>query len=288
MNVQIETINPIFIEHEGFYYLEFEGGFYKGCRRCGGEGHHSHNGEHSRCYDCDNTSAKLGDFISDDRADAEKWCHVRALAKANRDRKRFAKEQAARDARDARVAALKATDADVVDMLQKIYDDENEAYGTGDYSKVSKNGFLRDMAGKLFNASENGLTENMVAALRKVVVREAEKAVAKESLPALVEGRRAITGKVVSTKEVESDFGTGYKMLVEEVDGTRVFGSIPSNLWNEVEFLGAYRKHAWNETDDVMTKLVGMELTFTATVEISKNDKSFGFFKRPTKAEIVA
>ncbi|UAJ16132.1 hypothetical protein SEA_TINYMINY_41 [Microbacterium phage TinyMiny] len=288
MNALIQTINPIFVEHEGMLYLEFEGGFYKGCRRCGGQGHYSHNGDHSRCYECDNTSAKLGDYISDNRADAEKWCHVRALAKANRERKANAKAQAARDARDARVAVLKATDADVVAMLQKIYDDENEAYQTGDYSKVSKSEFLRDMASNLFNASGKDLSENMLVALRKVVAREAEKAVAQAALPALVEGRREIAGKVVSTKTVESDYGTGYKMLVELSDGTRIFGSIPNNIWNEVEFLGAYRKSAWNETDGVMTKLVGMELKFTATIEASKNDKSFGFFKRPAKAEIVA
>ncbi|UVF61370.1 hypothetical protein SEA_SPARCETUS_41 [Microbacterium phage Sparcetus] len=288
MNALIQTINPIFVEHEGMLYLEFEGGFYKGCRRCGGQGHYSHNGDHSRCYECDNTSAKLGDYISDNRADAEKWCHVRALAKANRERKANAKAQAARDARDARVEALKVTDADVVAMLQKIYDDENEAYQTGDYSKVSKSEFLRDMASNLFNASGKDLSENMLVALRKVVDREAEKAVAQAALPALVEGRREIAGKVVSTKTVESDYGTGYKMLVELSDGTRIFGSIPNSLWNEVEFLGAYRKSAWNETDGVMTKLVGMELKFTATIEASKNDKSFGFFKRPAKAEIVA
>ncbi|WMI33137.1 hypothetical protein SEA_RIKSENGUPTA_41 [Microbacterium phage RikSengupta] len=288
MNALIQTINPTFVEHEGMLYLEFEGGFYKGCRRCGGQGHYSHNGDHSRCYECDNTSAKLGDYISDNREDAEKWCHVRALAKANRERKANAKAQAARDARDARVEALKVTDADVVTMLQKIYDDENEAYQTGDYSKVSKSEFLRDMASKLFNASGKDLSENMLVALRKVVAREAEKAVAQAALPALVEGRREVVGKVVSTKTVEGDYGTSYKMLVELADGTRIFGSIPNNLWNEVEFLGAYRKSAWNETDGVMTKLVGMELKFTATIEASKNDKSFGFFKRPAKAEIVA
>lgn len=275
-------------EFEGFTYLELDGRFYKGCKRCGGTGHYSFDGFSSDCYECGNSPyAKLGAEFSSE-ADAQKWCHVRALAKANRDRKRIAKEQAARDARDARVAALKETDADVVAMLQKIYDDENEAYGTGDYSKVSKNSFLRDMASKLFNAGDKGLTENMVVALRKVVVRETEKAAAKAALPALVEGRRVLTGKVVSTKSFESDYGTAYKMLVELEDGTRIFGSIPSNIWNEVEFLGAYRKAAWNETDGVMTKLVGMELTFTATVEASKDDKSFGFFKRPTKAEIVA
>lgn len=286
MNTTATT--PQTIEFEGFTYLELNGHFYKGCKRCGGTGHYSFDGYSSECYECGNsTYGKLGAELPSREA-AEKWCHVRALAKANRDRKRFAKEQAARDARDTRVAALKETDADVVAMLQKIYDDENEAYGTGDYSRVSKNGFLRDMASKLFNAGSDGLTENMLVALRKAVVREVEKVAAKAALPALVEGRRTVAGKVVSTKSFESDYGTAYKMLVELEDGTRIFGSIPSNLWNEVEFLGAYRKSAWNETDGVMTKLVGMELTFTATIEASKDDKSFGFFKRPTKAAIVA
>lgn len=275
-------------EHEGYTYLELGGRFYKGCKRCGGTGHYSFDGYSSECYECGNSPlAKLGVELGSKEA-AEKWCHNKAVAQANRDRKREAKAQAARDARDARVAALKATDADVVAMLQKIYDDENEAYQTGDYSKVSKSGFLRDMASNLFNAGGRDLSEKMLVALRKVVAREAEKAVAQAALPALVEGRREVVGKVVSTKTVESDYGTGYKMLVELSDGTRIFGSIPNNIWNEVEFLGAYRKSAWNETDGVMTKLVGMELKFTATIEASKNDKSFGFFKRPAKAEIVA
>jgi hypothetical protein len=287
--IGFERINPTFIEHEGMYYLEFEGEFYKGCKRCGGEGHYSHNGEHSRCYECDNTSAKLGEHIGSDRKVAEKWCHVRALAKANRERKAEETRLKLVAARDERVAALKLTDPEVVALLQKTYDDENEAYATGDYDVISKtNPFLRTMAGKLFNAGEKGLTENMVAAVRKNVAWAAEKAVADAAKPALVEGRRVITGKVVSTKAVEGDYGTSYKMLVEEENGTRVFGSIPGNLWDEVEFLGSYRKLAWNETDGVMRKIVGMELTFTATVEVSRDDKSFGFFKRPLKASVVA
>jgi hypothetical protein len=287
--IGFETIKPTFIEFEGMWYLEYQGGFYKGCKRCGGEGHYSHNGEHSRCYECDNTSAKLGEYISDDRKDAEKWCHVRALAKANRERKAEEARLKLVAARDARVEALKATDPEVVALLQKTYDDENEAYNSGDYAVIERtNPFLRQMAGKLFNAGEKGLTENMVAAVRKNVVWAAEKAEADAAKPAVVEGRRVVTGKVVSTKAVEGDYGTSYKMLVEEEGGARVFGSIPNALWDEVEFLGAYRKLAWNETDGVMRKLVGMELTFTATVEASSKDKSFGFFKRPAKASVVA
>lgn len=284
----IETIRPNFIEHEGFIYLEFEGEYFKGCKRCGGDGHYSHNGEHSRCYECDNKGyAKLGEQLASKEA-AEKWCHVRALAKANRERKANEKAAKARAARDARVEAMKASDPQVFVLLQKIYDDESEAYQTGDYSKVSKSAFLRDMAGNLFNAVGKDFTENMMAALRKVVAANAERAVVDAARPACPEGRIIITGTVVSTKSYETDFGTAYKMLVEDESGFKVYGSIPSNLWSEVEFLGAYRKLAWNETDGVMTKLKGMQVTFTATVEQSKDDKSFGFFKRPTKASVVS
>jgi hypothetical protein len=34
--------------------------------------------------------------------------------------------------------------------------------------------------------------------------------------------------------------------------------------------------------------LIGLQVTLTATVEQSRNDESFGIFKRPTKAGISA
>jgi hypothetical protein len=32
----------------------------------------------------------------------------------------------------------------------------------------------------------------------------------------------------------------------------------------------------------------GLKITFFATVQLSENDKSFGYFKRPTKVEIIS
>lgn len=113
------TINPNFIEFEGFYYLEFEGEFYKGCRRCGGEGHYSYNGEHSRCYECDNTSAKLGERLPS-RAAAEKWCHGRALARANRQRKAEEKRLAKLAKRDEAWDALETAHPAVWALLTSV------------------------------------------------------------------------------------------------------------------------------------------------------------------------
>ncbi len=76
------------------------------------------------------------------------------------------------------------------------------------------------------------------------------------------EGRYEVQGEVLSTKWQESDFGGSLKMLVE-VDGFKVWGSVPSAL-------GPLER--------------GDRVAFTATVEASSDDKSFGFFKRPTKA----
>lgn len=276
-----ETISYTEVEFEGSIVLLHAGVYFKGCKRCGGTGHYSFNGYDSICYNCNNSpSGRLGDELGTE-ADARKWAHKRELARQARIRaeeRRVAKLVAALDAK---VAYLRTVDNEVVEFLLAI--DLNS------YEDRSVTTFVRDMAEHVQYPSkgEKVMTGNMIAAVRKIIERNAEKAAVKAALPPVVEGRRVVTGKVVSTKAVEGDYGTSYKMLVEEADGTRVFGSIASSLWDDVQFLGSYRKLAWNETDGVMTKLVGMEVTFTATVEASRDDKSFGFFKRPIKASIV-
>lgn len=257
------VINPNIIEHEGFYYLEFEGEFYKGCRRCGGSGHYSHNGEHSRCYECDDTSAKLGEHLASREA-AEKWCHERAVRRAQRLRKAEAKAKAAQDARDARIAA---TDPEVVEALRKVYDAEQEAYATGDYRLIQRtSGFLRTMAGKLFNASENGLTDNMVAAVKRTIEQDKARAAESAANP-VVEGRQVITGEVIFAKEVENDYGFSVKMLIKTDKGFKVYGTVPS---------------AMLETSTV-EEIKGRRVTLTATVSASQDDPGFGFYSRPTK-----
>lgn len=265
----------------GADWVQVEGSekFTKLCRKCGGTGQHwAVHQDDGVCYSCNGSGV-------DHRTGTKtlKELEQKLAAKA----REFARKEAARLAicaeRDARVARLAAAEPAIADLLQKTYDNENEAYNTGDYNVVSStNKFLREMAAQIHNAQGRDLSERQLEAVRKFTV-------ARPSTGApVVEGRYEMVGKVVSTKTVESDFGTGYKMLVELADGQRVFGSIPNNLWSEVEFLGGYRKLAWDETDGVMKKLVGMELKFTATVERSSKDESFGFFKRPTKASVVA
>jgi hypothetical protein len=206
------------------------------------------------------------------------------------------REQAERDGARREAARIKRFEVKEAARIKKIADRDSKiadwaSQGNEDILEALKlhtdedlgSSFLESMRSALYKFGS--LTEKQTAAAHKVLDSRAAKAAA--PVVAVITGRVVITGKVISTKSYETDYGTAYKMLVEDERGFRVFGSVPSNLWDEIEFLGSYRKIAWNETDGVMIKLVGMELTFTATVEQSQNDAGFGFFKRPAKAAIV-
>lgn len=269
----------------GYNYLLHDGQYYRGCRRCGGSGHYSFDGYSSECYECGNTSARYGVCVGT-LEEATKDAEKRAKAKAARDAKRQREYQKKVDAAQALRDELKASDPDVYDFLMGISIDTVDEYDDG--SKLEKNQFIRAMAETLrWVGQSRRFTPNMIAAVRKAMETRAAKAVVNAAKAPVVEGRRVITGKVISTKVVEGDYGTTYKFLVEEEGGARVFGSIAKDLWNQVEFMGQYRMQYWNESEGVMAKLVGMEVTFTATVQVSKDDKSFGFFSRPTKASVV-
>lgn len=98
----------------------------------------------------------------------------------------------------------------------------------------------------------------------------------------VVEGNGVITGTVLSTKNVESYYGTTTKMLVLDDRNFKVWGTLPSALE------GSY---TWNEArgdyDEVVAASKGDRVSFVANVEASDDDKSFGFFKRPRKAAFV-
>jgi hypothetical protein len=100
----------------------------------------------------------------------------------------------------------------------------------------------------------------------------AERDAARADLPAF-QGRATVLGTVISTKVVESDFGTTVKMLVEHADGWKVWGSVPNSLF----LIG-----------DTQRALVrGDVVRFDAKIQKSDQDPKFGFFSRPTKATLV-
>jgi len=87
------------------------------------------------------------------------------------------------------------------------------------------------------------------------------------------EGKYEITGKILSIKykNIEETPYPGYRMLVEDAEGRKYYGSAPAALLESV--------------GDVES-LIGREIIFSATVNRSSNDPYFGFFKRPKLVKI--
>jgi hypothetical protein len=105
--------------------------------------------------------------------------------------------------------------------------------------------------------------------------------VAPEPTAPVVEGRIVITGEVLSEKWQTSDYGEQHKMLVRDDRGFKVWGSVPA----------AIEMSRFHDADGMYQEIPGVEkgsrVTFTATVEASRDDESFGFFMRPSKAELL-
>jgi hypothetical protein len=130
------------------------------------------------------------------------------------------------------------------------------------------------------------LVERLLVELdEKVTAYEAELAAKEEEplAPPAPTGRVEVEGEVVHTKWQENDFGGALKMLVVADAGWRVYASVPTALCGS----GHYdeKTGSWIET---ATADKGDRVAFTATLERSRDDESFAFAKRPTKARFVS
>lgn len=112
-----------------------------------------------------------------------------------------------------------------------------------------------------------GLLASAVSAYDKAMGREIEKKAQEEmpKVPVVPGSGVPVEGSVVSTKLVDSDYGSTLKMLLQ-CEGYRLWGSVPKTLAG-VE--------------------VGDRVRLVANVETSRDDEFFGFFSRPRKGEWV-
>jgi len=193
-------------------------------------------------------------------------------------RAKFIKDRAAREAaaleKQLRRDAFRAANEDVVAFLEAVEDRYN-GYGEAD--------FLTSLKQQL--ASKGELSEAQVAAARRSIQRQAERdarraaeQAALATAPALPEGRREITGEIVSTKVTHGTYGETFKMLVREDDGNKVYGTIAQALWSQLAAKG---------NSDGLNGFRGERVTMTAKVERSRDDQHFGFFSRPTNAHLL-
>jgi hypothetical protein len=145
--------------------------------------------------------------------------------------------------------------------------------------EYTHNSFLVDVAHKLRQYGD--LSERQIAAVRASVQREQEfQARKRERLRAagnrtsqrphanVPTGRVEITGEVYKVRFPEpEDAFPSTKVLIADDRGFRVWGTLPSSL------------------DSVQR---GDRVSLVATVQVSKNDLSFGFYSRPTNGRLLA
>jgi hypothetical protein len=140
--------------------------------------------------------------------------------------------------------------------------------------------FICDIAYKM--QRDGQLSERQIAAVCKAVerengwlIRDAARAAAQAAEQATAtpapHGRVRVTGKVLSTKAQDGDWGTVWKMLVQAVEGYRVWVSIPREIDPD--------KGQW--------------VAFTATLAAKQStpgeeaDPFFAIGTRPVKGEII-
>lgn len=142
---------------------------------------------------------------------------------------------------------------------------------------VAASEFLSDIGDKILQGKE--LSERQIEAAIRVhaqqiefaqrkAARAAEEQAAKDA--GLIEpaptGKAVVTGTVLSTKLQESQYGNTWKMLVKDDRGFKVWCSIPAAIADAAK---------------------DMRVTFSITLEPSKDDPYFSFGKRPTKAAFL-
>jgi hypothetical protein len=197
---------------------------------------------------------------------------------AKRER-REAKATAARQSAADRVAAARAELFEEWPILREL---ETDRYADPTWD------FIVSMRAALAagNMSPRQIAAS-VTAIERTQKRDADRAAADAVKAAAIadgvavtEGRQAIRGVIVGVKEEPDRFSYSRdayitKITVACADGTRLYGTFPRDLepeWTH-EIADAYV--GWGD------RMKGQRVTFVATVQPSKNDPLFGYFKRP-------
>ena len=135
--------------------------------------------------------------------------------------------------------------------------------------------------------------ENLATAVAEREARNAREAERKAAAEPVPTGRTTITGPVLSWKTVTNSFSYYaediLKIVVEDQRGFRVFGTCPAKLADAArDAFYADRDSALYGSDVWKNEaLKGALVTFTAQLEPSADDPHFGFFKRPTSAQLL-
>lgn len=153
----------------------------------------------------------------------------------------------------------------------------------------SGGGIVSDIRGK--GRRYGSISERQADLVKKIArehhewnARKAEEAEERGPVDDVPEGRVEIVGTVISHRWDEGYYGSTHKMLVEAEEGRwRVWGSVPSKIDDEI-YTTQFNEEGWPISGGT---LEGSKVSFTASVEPSKDDSTFGFYKRPTKPVLI-
>lgn len=143
-------------------------------------------------------------------------------------------------------------------------------------------GIVRDIADKLDRYGR------MSEAQRDLVMKLAgQHAAEKANAGTVLAGRQTITGTVLSAQWRDSYSGSTAKalVLVDTPDGpVKLWGTIPSILVDLIADRSrtvSVRNGHYSQEAGTLSAARGATLTFTGTVEPSRDDNAFGFWSRP-------
>ncbi|MDR1213735.1 MAG: hypothetical protein LBK54_06610 [Propionibacteriaceae bacterium] len=190
------------------------------------------------------------------------WTTAKVVERRAKARDRYAaktaREQEAR--RAARLAAVEAERAEAEKTFQ-AWADEHADLVDGVSKIKGQSTLVKELRDRL--EAHLPLTENQAAATLRLIAEMA-------TATPVPEGRVTVTGTVVGRKLIETFYTyTGevhVKITVRDDRGFKVYGTASKDI-RDVER--------------------GDRVTFTAALEPSRDDDTFGFFKRPTKASIL-
>ena len=235
------------------------------CKRCGGSGTYAFNPlTGDECFGCYGKGYSLQNIEK-----VAKRLRQRESSKRSAAKKKIAKKQAS-----------------IIQAAQTIKaDTELRAAFAG-----APSGFIRSIAQSLFrwgsisDAQRAAVVKARPGADKFVAMKKASAEAAIDIPAEMLDGRVRVEGRVISAKWKESQYGCALKMLiaVETPDGGefKLWGSVPGAIEEEV-----YKKFPGFEDVDVLRRC---RVAFDAKIEVSQDDKGFGFYKRPTKVAMLA